>query len=237
MDAEALSPMEQDGLINILLLHADFGANSRYNPINQQFVLDAAADYVALGHIHKRTDVQKLHNSYISYPGCPEGQGFDEGGIKGVYIGTISKNVGDFEFINTSNRLHITEKVDVSTADSTEAAENLIVSHLATRFGENYQRNLYKLVLCGFLENPETIKISHLELMLKDKLYFVKLRNKISKQINLEALSGELSLKGLFVKNMLEKISAASDEEKAVLSDALNLGLAAFDTEVAYSED
>lgn len=237
MDVVPLSSMKQDGLINILLLHADFGAGSRYNPINQQFVAEAAADYVALGHIHKRTEVQKLGGSYIAYPGCPEGQGFDEGGKKGVYLGTLTKSGSEFEFVKTSNRLHITENVDISEADSTEAAEGIILNHLANRFGDCYQRNLYKLILCGFLENPEAIKTSHLELLLKDKLYFVKLRNKVSKKIDLNALSGELSLKGLFVKNMLERIAAADQSEMAALNDALYLGLAAFDGEVAYSED
>ena len=50
-------------------------------------------------------------------------------------------------------------------------------------------------------------------------------------------LANEISLKGLFVKNMLEKISNAPDGERAELENALKLGLKAFGTEVAYDED
>ena len=55
--------------------------------------------------------------------------------------------------------------------------------------------------------------------------------------IDFEKLSGEISLKGLFVKNMLAKIENSSEEEKELLKKALNLGLKAFNSEVEYNED
>lgn len=237
MDAETPERMPDDDFINILLIHADFGVSSNYNPINQQFVADVGADYVALGHIHKRTDVQKLGRSYISYPGCPEGQGFDENGQKGVFMGDLFKGGHALEFIRTSKRLHITENIDLSDADSSAEAEKIIMARLEEKYGADFKDNLYKLVLTGAVESPENIKPAHLLLLLKEKLYFVKLKNEITRKLDLEALSRELSLKGVFVKTMLEKLSAAQGDEKQSVLDALNLGLAAFDSEVAYNED
>ena len=50
-------------------------------------------------------------------------------------------------------------------------------------------------------------------------------------------LSKEISLKGLFVNRMLERIKTADEQNKKQLIDALYLGLDAFDGEVAYDED
>ena len=52
-----------------------------------------------------------------------------------------------------------------------------------------------------------------------------------------EKLANEVSLKGLFVKNMLERINNAFDGEREALQNALKLGLRAFGSEVAYNED
>ena len=55
--------------------------------------------------------------------------------------------------------------------------------------------------------------------------------------IDTEKLANEISLKGLFVKNMLEKIKNSPEDEQAELKNALKLGLRAFGAEVAYNED
>ena len=53
----------------------------------------------------------------------------------------------------------------------------------------------------------------------------------------LDELAGEVSLRGIFVKKMLEKENAAPEEEKAIYRKALQLGLRAFVGEVKYNED
>ena len=73
--------------------------------------------------------------------------------------------------------------------------------------------------------------------LLKDKLYFVKLRNNMHRGIDPELLSKEVSLKGIFVRKMLEKAEAADENKKTAIFEAMYLGLDAFETEVAYDED
>lgn len=237
MSAEEMPSMADDGFVNILLLHADFGAQSNYNPISSQFVEASGADYVALGHIHKRTAIEKIGKSYISYPGCPEGQGFDENGSKGVYMGCIDKGSCEMTFVKTAKRLHATDKIDLSSAENTDDAKNIIIAFLKEKYGESFKDNLYKLVLTGAVAYPSAIKTEQLALMLEGEVYFAKIKNCIQAKIDLEALSNELSLKGIFAKKMLEKISVAADGEKEKMEKALYLGLKAFDSEVAYDED
>jgi hypothetical protein len=95
----------------------------------------------------------------------------------------------------------------------------------------------YKLVLTGSHPCPHAINIAELLASLKNKLYFVKLKNQIKAQIDLETLASEPSLKGIFVKNMLNRIENATEDEKSIFTEALYLGLEAFDTEVSYCED
>jgi hypothetical protein len=70
-----------------------------------------------------------------------------------------------------------------------------------------------------------------------DKVYFIKLKDKTEIALDLESLSKEASLKGLFVKKMLERTENAPEDEKELYKKALKLGLKAFNTEVKYDED
>lgn len=65
----------------------------------------------------------------------------------------------------------------------------------------------------------------------------MKLRDNTEFALDLEKLAGEASLKGIFVKKMLERMNSADDTQKAALKKALNLGLKAFLGEVKYNED
>ncbi len=238
MEFKDAPAMPQDGLINLLLLHADFGATgSNYNPITTAFAQNCGADYLALGHIHKRTAVEKIGNTYLSYCGCPEGQGFDETGEKGVYVGILNKDGCRLHFAPCSDRIHVVKKFDLSEAVSTDDAEKLIIDQLLLEFGENYDRNLYKLILSGSVEDIRAISIPDLLSRLTKKLYFVKVKSRIKPKLDLDLLAKEISLKGLFVNRMLEKIKTADETDKKRLIDALYLGLDAFDSEVAYNED
>lgn len=238
MDFKYMPSMADDGLVNLLLLHSDFGATgSVYNPISTDFVENCGADYLALGHIHKRTEVERVGKTFVSYSGCPEGQGFDEAGEKGVYLGEISKGLCSLEFVPCSKRQHLVKKVDVSLLDSVGEIADGIIKGLEAEFGANYGKNLYKLILVGAKEYPESVNASELLSMLSPRLYFVKIRNRITKKLDLELIAKETSLKGIFVKKMLERIKNSEGEEQKRLANALYLGLKAFDTEVAFDED
>ena len=238
MDFTPAPAMPQDGIINLMLLHTDFGAkDSRYNPITADFVENCGADYLALGHIHKRTAVEQIGSTYLSYSGCPEGQGFDETGEKGVYIGILNKDGCRLHFTPCSNRMHFVKKIDLSEATSTDDAERIVLDALLLEAGEKYDRHLYKLLLTGTPENLSGINVPELISRLKAKLYFVKVKNRLKPRLDLDLLSKEISLKGLFVSRCLEKIKAADENDKKRLIDALYLGLDAFDGEVAHDED
>lgn len=231
--------LPDDDLINIMLLHADLGAdeNSPYNPIDREFISGCGVDYLALGHIHKRSKVAKVENTYLAYPGCPEGQGFDEEGVKGVLCGQIGKGICELSFLRLCKRIHCVEDVDVGSATSSLNAAELVLKQMEQAYGSTYRDNLYKITLTGRNENTALLKTAEIASYLQDRLYFVKVKNEVKNAYDLDALKKDISLKGLFVKNMCKRLESAADEEKNAIETALYLGLEAFDAEVGYHED
>ena len=227
------------GFINIMCIHGelrqDLGAN--YNPITTGFIESSDMDYIALGHVHKRTDILKAGNTYFAYCGCAEGQGFDELGEKGVYLGEVSKGVCNLQFVPTAKRMHLYETADITdSANSNEIAEK-IIEFLKQKYSENYTENLYKIIITGSIDVEAIISIPEITSRLNESFYFAKVKDKTDIKADFESLAAEHTLKGIFVKNMLSKIESAADDEKEKLRAALNIGLKAFRGEVLYDED
>ena len=222
----------EDGLIHIGLLHGDVtGSASRYRPLRTADIAASALDYLALGHVHAAA-LSAAGDVTYGYCGCPEGRGFDELGEKGVYMGEISKGENRLEFLPTARRMCIYEKIDVTGSETNAAAAEKILAVLKEKYGENYAENLFKIELTGIADVNTTEIQGRL-----GALYFVKLRDKTEPPVNYDELSREISLKGLFVKNMLSRLNAAEREEKENLKEALKLGLKAFDGEVSCDEN
>lgn len=240
MQGESCFSLETDnGFINLMCIHGELRADlgSDYNSITSDFISSSGMDYIALGHVHKRTDIGKISNTYLAYCGCPEGQGFDELLEKGVYLGEISKGKCELQFVPTAKRMHICESIDISgSVSSSEVAEN-IVNCLKQKYSDSFGENLYKIVLTGEIDESAVISLPEICSRLNDIVYFAKLRDKTEIKIDFDALSQENTLKGIFVKNMLKRIDKADDNEKELLKSALNLGLKAFSTEVTYDEN
>ncbi len=233
----APTPAVDKNVINIGLIHGElFGdLNSPYNPISREYIEGSKMDYIALGHIHKRSDVARIADTYFAYSGCPEGQGFDELSQKGVLMGEIGKGICNLEFIPTARRLHIFERIDVT--DLSKISADYILNILKDKYGDSFGENLYKIELYGTVYPETEIYIDDITARLNERVYFVKLKNSTNLKLDFKALAQEQSLKGIFVKNMLKKIENANDEDKAKYEYALSLGLKAFTGEVKFDEN
>ena len=233
-----LNPARED-YVNLMVQHGELKSdlNSDYNAITREFIINSGMDYIALGHIHKRTEIGKLGETYFAYSGCPEGQGFDETGEKGVYLGEIGKSTCELEFIPVARRKHIVEKIDIlGISDSGEIAAK-ITDTLKEKYGEYYSENLYKIELIGSIPPETPVTVSEIQSRLSDKVYYIKIKDSTEPCFDLEALSNVVSLKGIFVKNMLKAIENANEDKKVIYKNALKIGLKAFIGEVGFNED
>lgn len=225
--------------VNLMVQHGELKSDlsSDYNSITPAFVKNSGMDYIALGHVHKRTPVGKIDGTYFSYCGCPEGQGFDELDEKGVYIGEIGRGICNLEFVPVAKRRHLHHKTDITDLCSNEEVCKKIIAELENGYGSDFRDNLYKIELTG--EISPDVKLIKTEILsrLEAEVYFVKIKDNSELKIDLEGLAREPSLKGIFVKKMLEKEGLAKKEEKPLYRKALKLGLKAFSQEVKFDED
>ena len=208
--------------INILVAHGTLNASDtlekEYNPISEKMIESKGFDYVALGHIH-RLDYNNKPNQRIIYPGSTVSMGFDEVGAHGMIVGEITKQKLDLQFIKLDDKEFVIKEIDIT--------EMLDLEELATKINEiEYNENIYyKIELVG-RRNFE-INLYKLDKLLNNG-NIIKIKDKTKINYNLERISNENTLKGLFVKEMLEKMEQ-NPENREVLESALEIGLEILD--------
>ncbi len=228
-------------MINIGVLHGDLVGRygtSNYNPITEDEIEFSELDYLALGHIHKQTEILIKGNTRYAYSGSPEGHGFDEMGIKGVYLGTISQSQCNLKYYPTCKRRYEIVEVDISQGEYTAQISEQIKKELQFKFGEMYQENIYKIKLKGEMDSEVYFKLEDLYTYLED-FYYIRLYDDTTVEIDIENLAKNNSLKGVFTRKLLDAIEGEPEESEArdLYKKALIMGLKAFNGEVCQDED
>jgi DNA repair exonuclease SbcCD nuclease subunit len=210
-----------------MVLHGELSAQggvTPYGPVTAVDIAQSGLDYVALGHIHKACLPQKAGNCFYAYSGCPQGQGFDETGEKGVLVGTVEKGNVNLSLVPTAKRRYEIVKVDVGGASTCAQAAQKV----RCAAGDLLSQHLVRAVLCGEVPAWVTLTPSLIEKELDDAFY-IELEDKTTLAKDFESLAREQSLQGLFVAKLLRKIEEAGDDANArrTAELALRMGLAA----------
>lgn len=202
--------------INILVMHADLDGSTKevgeYNPILESELKNTKFDYIALGHIHKNNFNE---NEKIVYPGSMMTGGFDELGKHGMLVGEINeqdKKVS-LEFVELDNKEFVEKNLDISKIQS---QEELIENINQIKIDEN---KYYKIILVG--TKKLELNINELIKHIQNK-NIIKIKNKTKIEYDLEKISKEQSLKGIFVKELLEQIN---EENKEQILESIYIGL------------
>ena len=208
--------LENKEKINILITHANLDGSDKlpteYNNIASYKLKEIGFDYVALGHIHKRNMKEQKN---IIYPGSTVSLGFDELGLHGMVVGNMEKQKLELEFIPLDEKELIEIELDVSPITT---MEELLEKINEIQLEEN---KLYKITLIG--QRNFEINTYKLIRMIEDKR-IIKVKNKAKLGYNIEEISKEMTLKGIFVKEILSKIEK-EPENKELLEKALEIGL------------
>ncbi len=202
--------------INILLMHADLNGGGKeteeYNPVLESEIKNTNFDYIALGHIHKKYIGE---HQKIVYPGSMIACGFDELGSHGMILGDINEETRkiSLEFIELDNKEFVEKNLNISNIYS---KEELIEKINNINIDEN---KYYKIILDG---------ICNIEINTNDLIKYVinkniiKIKNETKEKYDLEKIANEQSLKGIFVKELLEQIN---EENKENILESINIGL------------
>ena len=204
--------------INILITHGTLNGGTiedmQYNPLNKTKLKQIGFDYIALGHIHK-PDYNSEENQRIVYPGSPISMGFDELGKHGVIVGELTKDDIKLKFLPIDKKEFKEKELDIS---DTNNIEELIEKINSLDLEDNIY---YKLILTG--DKNFEININNLfKFIINENI--IKIKNNTKLKVDLEELSKENSLKGLFVKEILEELNK-DDYDKETLNNVLEIGL------------
>lgn len=207
--------------INILLTHATIDGASieekQYHSIPKRVLLEKDFDYIALGHIHK--PYYDIENSQkIVYPGSTVSLGFDEIGEHGMIVGILEKEKLEYQFVKLDEAEFKEINVDVTKVISKE--------DLIEKINElEIEPNQYiKIILVGN-RNFEINTYELLKFIINERIIKIKDYTKIA--VDLEKLSNENTLRGIFIKKMKEKLEnkELSKEEKNMIEKAIEIGL------------
>lgn len=229
--------------INILLVHGALDSSKnidiKYNPISTNKLKEIGFDYIALGHVHKRTNENRYN---FIYPGSMISFGFDELDEHGMldviieknnskkeieenksnnYLNDekINKNKIKINFIKLDNRIFEEKNINISSINS---QEELIEEINSIKINENI---FLKIILIG----NKNIEINKNEIFkLIENKNILKIEDKSEIKYDFNKIAMQKNLKGIFVKKMLEKLNQKSvDEEK--VKKAIEIGLKSFE--------
>lgn len=183
-----------------------------YQPILETKINSLNFDYVAMGHIHK-TNFKE--NKRIVYSGSPISFGFDELGEHGMVVGEITKNELQTEFVKLDERMF--EKYSFSV-DNITSMEELVEKISDLNFDE---KNMIEIVLTGnrkFSINTREI------LQLIANRNILKMKDQTQIAIDIEQISNENNLRGIFIKEIIKKYKEGKYSEEQI-KKAIEIGL------------
>lgn len=213
--------IENPNKINILVTHGSLDGgndeNKMYNPLTTAKLKTLGFDYIALGHIHK-ISYNDYENQKIVYPGSPVSLGFDELGTRGFIEGNIdNQRKLELKFIETDAKTFEEKEMDVSNINS---QEELIESINTAKLDDN---KYYKIILVG----QRKFDINLLEIKpLITVQNIIKIKDHTKIQYDIEEISKQINLKGLYAKKILEKLEKTTEQtEKDKLLEAFEIGI------------
>lgn len=205
--------------INILITHGSLDASealeNQYNSIKSTDLKNMGFDYIALGHIHKKSynDYEKQN---IVYPGSTVSIGFDELGERGIITGEIKKGEINIQFYPIKTKTFEEKEVNITEVNSRE--DLIQILNELNLSSESY----YKIILTG-TKNFNINKYEILNLIQNKQI--LKIKDSTKDKYNIEEIAMQANLTGLFAKNILNKMKNATENEKEKLIKAFEIGM------------
>ena len=221
----------------IALVHGELLAGSKaegmYNPLPSQEIKNSKLDYLAMGHIHKASplpadDRIDRRSTLAMYPGSPQGLSFNESGSRHALIVELDNSeIKSVSALPSASRMFIEINSQLDSWQSDREIIEQIVAQAQALDRENYKRHTYKIRLRG--QAPTALNVPRLAAGLREQIGYVSLLDELHPAESVEELGEEQTLRGLFVRKILQDLTAVRNEtERDDLQQALRLGLSAF---------
>ncbi len=189
-------PQAQEEQVHFMVLHADpLTADSPYNPISVREIADCGLTYLALGHVHQRSNLNHTGQTFYGWPGCPMGRGFDETGARGVFLGEAAPNQVTCRFLPLSGRRYECLRVEVRN----DPLEDILAA-----LPEETARHIYRIILTG---ESDTIELSAIEHPLRERFYALQLLDETAPPLSLWTSCGENTLEGMSLHTLQQALA------------------------------
>ena len=206
-----------DGRLHIACVHGCVGTGNDYGPITPGEIAASGLDYLALGHVHQGSGLQREGGTWWAYPGCPEGRGFDETGEKGVLYVEAEPGRVTAQFVPLAK-----VRYEIITADIT-GPDGALFNILEALPGKTSDL-ICRLILTGEGDAPT---LANLQQTLAPEFYGLTLIDRTRLPQDLWARREEDALTGLFLRTMWDKCQGEPDNPLWQL--AARYGLAALE--------
>ena len=235
--------------LHLASFHGEVEANSLYNPINKLDLAKSNFAYVALGHIHKgELELERSGETYYAQTGTPEPLDLGDTGVRGVYLLDFAEDntLRSTQYISTAKTVYINVLLDFYNLDSyqfiierlkSEIAEQVRIydaniNYLSEDLNSKYnfkQDFIFNIRIEGTrAEDFHLDEFVLLNLLEENGITHEKLSIDLGLSFDIEKISGENSLRGVYVRRVLQEINLADESERKVLREALQLGLESF---------
>ncbi len=210
----------KDGKLHIMVLHGECteGA-SKNNPIRKNDLAESGLNYVALGHIHKRSELMRAGDTAYAYSGCPEGRGFDECGEKGALFVTVSREATSAEFLPLDGFRYEQQEIAVESTDDARAK----LSNIIPESEEKLNLRVF------FNGNSETIDLTALQNEFSARIGRLVLVDRTTPLRSPWEGEDAENLKGAFLRKLHMAYNSAEEDEKALILKAVKYGVAALE--------
>lgn len=200
---------------NIVMLHGALDTAEGKDSIVLKKLRDKHIDYLALGHIHKPSFDKLDERGVYVYSGCLEGRGFDESGERGFELLEIGEKI-KHTFVPFADRVF--REVNVDIGDAQKLYEALSKIKKCIPFEE---KDIYRINLVGEIDFDSDEITSDLEKMLSDRCFFVNVKDRTQRKLDIHAYDGDTSLVGEFVRGVYADPELAEDEKMKIISYGL----------------
>lgn len=194
--------------VNIVMLHGQIN-----DEINLIKLKDKNIDYLALGHIHKYDSGKIDDRGMYAYSGCLEPRGFDEIGPKGFIELEIKDNKVLHKFIDFSSK-----KINILDVDITSLNEAYLINKKVREDIDFVSKDIYRINLIGEVDyDVEDLQIDVKE-YLSDTCYFVDVKDKTTRKIDIHKYDHDLSIKGEFVRTVWNNKEYSEQEKIQIIT-------------------
>ncbi len=219
------TPVRHNERIILLCAHADVDIpTSRYAPIPSSVLGKLGYDYIALGHIHKYTEIAEN----IRYSGFCEGRAFDELGEGGVLIvETDGLDTLRVERKILSDTQYILSELSVDGISSAEQLTEAAAEYINKLC--KGKRVYLRLELYGTISPEAQEGISELKENLGENVLSCEIINSTLCLPSEEHLLSDSTLRGEFYRSLKPLLDSEDANERRRALAALRIGLAAID--------